>query len=246
MGIARQNGSQPPRRDYVKPTQTMPIDTVPEAERRAAGRTATVFRPVLIETEEFAGFCLVRNLSMHGLMGDVYTSFADEQPVAIHFGHVGEIYGSLKWCREGRIGVQFDAPINVDDVLVTLGSRTIPGLINRAPRLQIRCAAELTIGERIRSAEVEDISQRGLRVRAPFMQPNQEVGIQIDGLESRRAIVRWAQAGTAGLNFFRPLSFEQLAQWAVQQQARSSHAAEDVPTRPPVDFARGWEVKITS
>jgi hypothetical protein len=230
----------------MKPTNMVPIETNAREDRRSAERTATVFRPVLIETDEFAGFCLVRNLSPSGLMGEVYTSFADEQPVSIHFGHVGEIAGTLKWCKDGRVGVEFGSAIRVDDVLTALGSKSIGGLINRAPRLQIRCPAELKIEGRMRSAEVEDISQRGVRVRASFMQVNQEVEIHLDGLETRKGIVRWAQAGTAGLNFIRPLSFEQLAQWAVQQQRRSSGPAERSPIKPPVDFTRGWEVKIAS
>jgi hypothetical protein len=227
-------------------TSGVPIEPSLPPDRRSAERTATVFRPVLIETDEFAGFCLVRNLSLHGLMGDVYTNFADEQPVTIHIGNADQITGTLKWCKDGRIGVHFDSAISLDDVLAAMGSKTIDGLINRAPRLQIRCPAELTVGERIRLAEVEDISQRGVRIRAPFMQVNQELGIQLDGLESRRAIVRWAQAGTAGLNFTRPLCFEQLAQWAVHQQARSNRPVGEMPATPPVDFARGWEVRIAS
>jgi hypothetical protein len=91
--------------------------------------------------------------------------------------------------------------------------------------------------------EVEDISQRGVRIRAPFMQVNQEVDIQLDGLDRRKGIVRWAQAGTAGLHFIRPLGFEQLAQWSVEQQARSrSNSEQERLSR--VDFIRGWSVRI--
>ena len=35
-------------------------------ERRSEERTATVFRPILIETDQFAGFCVLRNLSPSG------------------------------------------------------------------------------------------------------------------------------------------------------------------------------------
>jgi hypothetical protein len=54
-------------------------------ERRSEARGATVFRPVLIETEDFAGFCLVRNLSSRGLRGKVYTTFAPRQPITVQF-----------------------------------------------------------------------------------------------------------------------------------------------------------------
>src|SRR5205085_9377972 len=93
-------------RDRVKANYLAPFDVASGRERRSAERTATLFRPVLIEADGFAGFCLVRNLSLLGLMGDVYTNFADGQRITIHFGHSEVATGVLKWCKDGRIGVE--------------------------------------------------------------------------------------------------------------------------------------------
>lgn len=53
------------------------------AERRGEHRTTAVYRPVLIETEESAGFCLPRNMSPSGMMGVAYAQFATDQPVTV-------------------------------------------------------------------------------------------------------------------------------------------------------------------
>jgi hypothetical protein len=189
-------------------------------ERRADGRAATVFRPVLIETEEFAGFCLVRNLSQNGLMGVVYTQFAAGLPVSVQFNQDLIVPSTVIWSEHGRVGVQFDAPIEVPAVLDSLAKREIEGKINRAPRVQVRCNGTFLIGDRSLSISVLDISQRGIKVRASFVRPGDEVLVQLDGLEPRKAAVRWTQDGTVGMNFLRPLGFEYLAEWVIGQQTK--------------------------
>lgn len=194
-----------------------PLETG-SGERRSNTRTATVFRPVLIETLEFSGFCLVRNLSESGIMGHAYTNFAENQSVTIHFGQETKVEGTLVWSTEGRVGVRFDHTIDVDGVLAQLSAKSVNGKLNRPPRLQLRCEGKLIIGDRALTIEVRDVSQRGIKILASFIRPGDELYVEMSGLERRKAVVRWTQAGVAGLHFVSPLSFEQLANWAVAQQ----------------------------
>ncbi len=106
-------------------------------ERRSAVRTSTVFRPVLIETDGFAGFCLVRNPSETGMMGHIYTRFDENQAVTLHFDAELAGEGTLQWCREGSVGVRFDHPLDVDAVLAQLARKVVRGKISRAPRLRL-------------------------------------------------------------------------------------------------------------
>lgn len=196
-------------------------------DRRTEERAATVFRPVLIETEEFAGFCLVRNISPKGMMGDVYTDFASDLPITVQFGCGRVIEGTLLWCRSGRIGVEFAEPIDVADVLAAATKKEIEGRVIRAPRLAIQCSGQLVIGERSLNIQVQDISQRGIKAAASFVQPGDDVWVCLEGLDQRKASVRWTQGGTAGLNFIRPLSFDELAQWVVQRQKKNIWRSPD-------------------
>lgn len=210
----------------------------PRGERRSEGRIATVFRPILIETEQFAGFCLLRNLSPSGMRGQVYTSCEEGLPIAVQFSPDQIVQGTLIWCKDEHVGVQFDEPVNVERVLSDLGRKLVEGKINRAPRLQIECEAELVIGDRRLAIDVQDISQRGIKAVASFIKPGEEVWVRLDGLE-RKAVVRWTQSRTAGLNFVVPLSFEELAHWVIRQQAKvGRRQAADFPPRQPSRHAR--------
>lgn len=98
-------------------------DAQPGLDRRDGSRTSTVFRPVLIETEDFAGFCLVRNLSPNGMMGQVYTRLADGTGVMVQFHPELTVAGSIVWSREGQVGVEFDTMIDVQAILKLVANR---------------------------------------------------------------------------------------------------------------------------
>lgn len=191
-------------------------------ERRSSSRVATVFRPVLIETGQLASFCLVRNLSPLGLMAKVYNHLPHGATISVRFNANLTVEGVVVWSSKGHAGVRFNQPIDVDNVLSDL-NRTLPdGKVNRALRLQIKCQAELAIGDRTLAIELHDISQRGIKACASYVRPGDEVQVRLPGLEPRKAVVRWTQPKLAGLNFLRPFAFEELAQWVVKQQSRNS------------------------
>ena len=208
----------------------------PGGERRSEGRIATVFRPILIETEQFAGFCLLRNLSPNGMRGQVYTSFGEGLPITVQFGPDQIVQGTVIWCKDEYVGVRFDEPVDVERVLSDLGRKLVEGKLNRAPRLQIECDAELVFGDRTLAIEVQDVSQRGIKAVASFIVPGDEVWVRLNGLE-RKAVVRWTQGRTAGLNFVVPLSFEELAHWVIRQQTTvgwqqaTGHSPSSQPSR---------------
>lgn len=187
-------------------------------DRRSEPREATVFRPVLIDAEGFASFCLVRNLSPTGMRAKVYSAFAIDTALVIQFSESELIAGTLIWQKDDHIGVRFEQPIDVSDVLATISKKGARGKLNRALRLSIDCKGELELGGRTLSIEVLDISQRGLKIRTSFLRPGDEVSVRLASLDQRKAIVRWTQPGSAGLNFVRPLSFDELGQWVVSQQ----------------------------
>lgn len=104
-------------------------------------------------------------------------------------------------------------------MLYELARNLVGGKLNRAPRLQMQCKAELALGDRSLAIVLQDVSQREIKVSASFVKPGDEVQVRIEGLEPRKVTVRWTQPGTAGLNFHRSLSFEELARRVIDQQA---------------------------
>ena len=187
-------------------------------DRRAEHRAATVFRPVLIRVDGFATFCLVRNLSPAGMRAKVYSEFEIGTRVMIQFGEDELVPGKIVWQKLDHIGVRFDHPIEVSEILSNISRRITRGKRNRALRLPINCMAELEFSGRTLSIGVQNISQRGLKICTSFVRPGDEVRITLSCLDSRKAIVRWTRPNMAGLNFVRPLSFDELARWVVGQQ----------------------------
>jgi len=188
-------------------------------DRRKDNRTTAVYRPVLLEAEGFTGFCLLRNLSPSGMMGEAYAHFAEGEEVSIQFmpGHL--VSGNVIWSRDGKIGVEFDQEIDLAGSLKNMGSTYVESKLNRAPRLQIECEGEAIIGDARWRIRVQDVSQRGLKAVLPSAKPGDEVLLSLPGMEPRKAIVRWSQGDNAGLNFLRPIAFEELARWAIFLQS---------------------------
>lgn len=182
---------------------------------------AAVFFPVLIETEEFTGYCLVSDLSAEGMKAKVYAKFSRQQPISIHFTSHERIQGTLVWFDHHHVGIQFDQRIDVAIVLSSLREMNRGSGRNRAARLPVNCLAEITVGERFQFVEVRDVSQRGAKVLTNLAKPGQTIAVQLDELDERSATVRWSRSGWAGLTFSKPLSFQELAEFG-QSQAMGS------------------------
>jgi len=195
------------------------FDDSESADRRKDNRTTAVYRPVLLEADGFTGFCLLRNLSSSGMMGEAYAYFAEGEEVSVQFmpGHL--VSGKIIWSRDGKIGVSFDHEIDLAGSLKNMGSTYLESKLNRAPRLQIECEGEATRDDAKWKIRVQDISQRGLKAVLPSARPGDEFLLNLPGMEPRKAVVRWSQGDNAGLNFLRPIAFEELARWAIFLQS---------------------------
>lgn len=191
-------------------------------ERRSEPRTTLVHRPLLIEAENFVGFCMAKNISSSGMMGKFYRQCKVGTRVNVHFNDAHVVVGLIAWSSEVAIGIKFDAPINVEEMLARLSLPMRRGRISRAPRLPINVSAEIVCDGRTVPVDLIDISQRGVKLRSPFLNVGDEVLVMIESLDTRKAIVKWAKGGFAGLNFLRPLDFDRLAEWAVRKQMNQS------------------------
>ena len=173
-----------------------------------------LFVPIVVKAEEFVGYCLVTNLSPDGMMAKVYATISRQQPICVHFASHQQIRGTLVWSGANRIGVRFHARIDVAKVLSSLGSEHASIGPNRPPRLEFRCLAEISVGERCQFSEVANVSQRGIKILSKLGTPGKKVTVQLHELDEREATVRWSGSGSAGLAFAKPLSFTELAHFA--------------------------------
>ncbi|QIG52955.1 PilZ domain-containing protein [Altererythrobacter sp. BO-6] len=200
-----------------------------EDEQRLRPRTVTVYKPVLVETAEVAAFCLLRDISPSGMMARTYVEYAEGSAIKVTFGCDLSVEGKVVWSRDARVGIEFDKSIDVPLLLQQLSIGLPSGLKRRSPRLQIRTFAYLSLTGRRMPVELIDISQNGVKVNAPYLQPEDEVTIELSGMSMKRATVRWTHTGFAGLKFQVPLDFNQLAEWVIEQQIRKDNDTAPSP-----------------
>lgn len=188
-------------------------------DRRKDERTTAIFRPAIIKHNPFRSLCLVRNISPTGMMAKVYSPITVGTSIIVEFDSNQSATGTVAWSKNEQIGVRFDDRVNVAEVLVETGKKGAGSKVNRPLRLEIDARGEMEVNKRILSFEVQDISQRGVKVKIPgYLNVNDEVMIYVIGLEPRLAVVQWKRSDEAGLKFTRPLGLDQLATWVAQKQ----------------------------
>lgn len=187
-------------------------------ELRNEERQQSVYRPALIETGGFSGFCMIRNISSWGMKADAYAQLDVGLRVFVELSHIQRVEGEIIWSDGANVGVKFDRPISVAAVLTGTEGMLNNPCCSRPPRLSIGCNARiLTEGGEI-SAWVSDVSQRGLKVSISGVKNGEEVEVHLPYNSAKKAIVRWTQDGVAGLNFVAPMKYSELAEWAIRIQ----------------------------
>lgn len=200
-------------------------------ERRREQRQVTVRRVGLVHTDEGEELCLVRNISADGLMARVYRQFRPGEKVGLELKSDSLLAGTIAWANHYEIGVEFDAPIDVADVLAARWAGEAQQR-PRLPRLELDCPAILRQGAKSQRARVCDISLRGAKIRAPApVAPSAQIVLTLPDLPCIHGVVRWAHGGEAGLLFNECLPFEVLARWAEDHRrgARGCRSAEPEP-----------------
>jgi len=107
------------------------------------------------------------------------------------------VSGRVIWCDGDHVGVSFDEGIDVAEVLAELSRKEVDGKLNRPLRLPISAALELVIDKRTISAQLQDISQRGIKILTSSVRSGEELTVQLQGLAQRKAVVRWTDPASA-------------------------------------------------
>jgi len=176
-----------------------------------SGPGAAMLTPVVIETAGFAGFGLVRNLTDLGLSAKVFSLVPAGQRVRIRFSTDDCAEGAIVASTYERIDIAFDRPVAVAQLLAAPAA---DGRAKRPARLEVRGEIELVAHARSLSADVVNVSQRGLKVLTGPLRAGQLVNVDVGGFDLRPAVVRWSRAGAAGLRFAQPLSLDELRLWS--------------------------------
>ena len=182
-------------------------------ERRDGDRHLTLFRVGSITIGERRELCLIKNISAGGMMIRAYCAIPDDASLTIELKSGQPVTGKVSWIREQNVGVAFDQPIDVIEIL----SASSEGPRPRMPRIEVACIATVRDGANVYRLPVCDISQGGVKVEgAPLLEHGCDLSVSLPGLEPQPAALRWSHEGYLGISFTRLIPLSQLIGWLQQ------------------------------
>lgn len=182
-------------------------------ERRQQRRYMTILRVGSLFIDDKRELCLIRNISAGGLMAHIYSPLEVGRTVDVELKSNHRIPGSVSWVQDNNVGVTFDAPIDVEDMLA---SQTVleNGWQPRLPRVEIDCLATLRVGARLYGVSTRDISQGGIKVDIDeAIEDGVPAVLTLDGFRPIEGVVRWYQDGVCGIAFNQVIPFRELMTW---------------------------------
>jgi hypothetical protein len=182
-------------------------------ERRRDARHLTILRVGALIGKEGRELCLIRNISAGGLMAHVYSHHEDGERVAIELKGNQQTPGKVLWVDDSNIGVEFDEPIDVAEIL---SNQTVldNGWQPRLPRIEVDRLATLRCGARLHGVNTRDISQGGVKIECDQpLEPGRECVLTMEHFRPLQAQVRWSEGGLAGLSFNHLIPFPELMAW---------------------------------
>ena len=182
-------------------------------DRRVAPRHLTILRVGALVGPEGRELCLIRNISAGGLMAHVYSHHVEGSPVAVELKSNQQIPGSILWVADSNVGIRFDQPIDVEEMLADQAALD-NGWRPRPPRVEVDRLATLRCGARLYGVNTRDISQGGVKVETDQpLEPGSAVVLFPERFRPIHGVVRWCQDGLAGIAFNQVIPFHELMAW---------------------------------
>jgi hypothetical protein len=187
-------------------------------ERRSSERHIKILRVGTIVVDGRRELCLIRNISAGGVMAHVYSQLTPGKSVSIELKTSQPVIGRVVWARGGNVGVQFDTPVDVAELLA-MPQGVDNGWRPRTPRVEIDRMATLRVGARTCWVHARDISQSGVKIEAEAdyaPTAGEEVVVTLEGFRPLAGVVRWSADGVCGIAFNGLIPFGDLIAWLKQ------------------------------
>jgi hypothetical protein len=188
-------------------------------ERRRDPRHLTILRVGALIGPEGRELCLIRNISAGGLMAHVYSHHVPGETVTVELKTNHPTQGYVIWVSGSNIGVEFDAPIDVAEMLSNQAVLD-NGWRPRLPRIEVDRLATLRCGARLYGVNTRDISQGGVKLECDqSLEPGREAVLTLERFRPLTGVVRWCEDGLAGLAFNQLIPFHELMTWLKGNEA---------------------------
>ena len=187
-----------------------------EADRREGSRHLSVLRVGRVEWDGRDQLCVVRNISVGGLMFECLHPPVIGQQLVVELRSDKKMPGLVRWVRGSQAGIEFTGLVNVEQMLREERSSLLR-IRPRQPRFVRRGLVRLIgEGEPVQ-ADIVDVAIGGLSCRpeAPLRRGEPTV-VAMDGVGATNAEVRWVRGDVAGIRFEKPLPWRAFQLWLDQ------------------------------
>ena len=193
-------------------------DAPPEpTERREGERQLTLFRVGSMIIEGRRELCLIKNISAGGMMIRAYCVVAPGTRLSVELKCGETVDGTALWTKGEVVGIEFDAPVDVVELLAT----SMDGPRPRMPRIEVDCVVWIREGAEVHRVYSRDVSQGGLKVASEReLTLGANVMVTLPGLPPTAATVRWFGEACYGLTFDKVLPLPLLVGWLHEQRER--------------------------
>ena len=187
-----------------------PAPSAAASERRDGERHLTLFRVGSLIIDGCRELCLIRNISAGGMMIRAYCMVAIGARVVIELKCGEPVSGTAKWVQGETVGVEFDEPVDVVELLAA----SMDGPRPRMPRIEVGTIAWLRLDGDVFTVRAVDISQGGVKISVDRDLPvGSDVTITLPGLSPHGGVIRWSDGAFYGVTFNHVVALPQLVAW---------------------------------
>jgi PilZ domain len=191
-------------------------------ERRSGERHLSLLRVGALMVDGRRELCLIKNISAGGMSIRAYCAIPEGAEITIELKHGVPIRGRVRWIKDDQVGVTFDQPIDILELL----SASADGPRPRMPRIEVDCLAWVREGATVHRTRAVNISQGGMKVEAQAqISLRANVTVTLHGLAPQPGVVRWHDSGAYGITFDRVIALPQLVAWLQDQRERLRKAS---------------------
>ena len=184
-------------------------------QRRKSERHLSLLRVGTLLIGDRRELCLIKNVSGGGMLIRTYSRVEEGTHLSIELKQGAPLNGTVRWTKDDCIGVTFDAPVDVIELI----SVSVDGPRQRLPRVAVDCTAWVRDGATMHRSRAVNISQGGLRITAASDLPiGAELVVTLVGLPPIPGLLRWRDGDQYGISFNRTLALPVLVSWLREQQ----------------------------
>jgi len=192
-------------------------------DQRSGARFNLLIRPAKLVGEGGEFLCVIRDVAEGGCKVRLFHPLPLEGAMQLELGNGDQYDVEPIWERDDHLGLGFVRPVPVEDLISEQGPYR-----KRPVRMRLTLPATIVAGGIALPAEVRDLSQQGACLEClAHLAVDQQVRLEVAGMGSIVAKVRWRRPPQIGLVFEQTFKLDEFARIvaALQDPSRQARLA---------------------